>query len=109
MDQQCNIKVRLKNVDGDYLGFSAAGWLFTPERAQGAVFDYAEDHLADQLALLQQVQGIVLKPEPLEAAEIMETCDRCERMLVLLEMHFDGKQFLCPHCRGSVRTALPPW
>jgi hypothetical protein len=43
---------------------------------------------------------------PLMPIEFSERCDLCGRQLAALNVHFDGRQFLCPACRVH-RAATP--
>ena len=106
MDGRRVIKVRIANPQGDYLTVQSGQWGFTQDRVRAAVFDYLEDHVAEQLEIIQKTQGLILRPVPLDPGELYETCDRCEQMVMPFLMFFDGKELLCADCRS--RTGIVP-
>ena len=102
MNEQRVIKVRITNPAGDFLALQSGKWGFTPDQARAAVFDYVDDHVAEQLEIIQKTQGFVLTPVPLDPGEYFETCDKCEREVLPFMVFFDGKQFLCADCRNTL-------
>lgn len=101
MNERRILKVRLRNANGDYLAARGGQWEFDPDVRRAVVLDYLEDRVGQQLELLEKNLGLALQAVPLPPWEIYETCDRCECLLAPVETFFDGKEFLCPECRGS--------
>ncbi len=96
------IKVLIRNLDCEYLADRQKQWGLTRDRSQAAAFDYLQDRVEEILRALRRRRGLVLVAEAQDPAEAYEICDRCARRLTPLNMHFDGKRFLCPRC------ATPP-
>ena len=40
---------------------------------------------------------------PVAGQKVYESCDVCKGKFRPLMMFFDGKRFLCPHCRGTTK------
>ncbi len=103
------IKVRITNPAGEFLAVQNGHWGFTCDRDRGAVFDYQDDHVAEQLEIIQRTRGLELKAVRLEPGEFLERCDRCEREVLPFMAFFDGKEFLCLECqtKDGIRIAGP--
>jgi len=99
-DEFENVKVRLRDSDGKYLAADPNGWAFSADRAKAFVFDYFGDRIEDYLKSIAQVRGLVLRAAPVEPKELLETCDLCHQLVVPFNVFFDGRRFLCSHCRG---------
>ncbi|HOX56075.1 MAG TPA: hypothetical protein P5205_05070 [Candidatus Paceibacterota bacterium] len=99
LSEEPDIRVMLRNAQGNYLAQDDYGLYFTDTRTAALVFNYRSDCVADQLAILQKSQGIALAVEPVPPEEIYETCDRCNDLFMPFMTYFDGKQFLCADCR----------
>lgn len=95
-----DIRVMIRNAQGKYLAQDDYGLFFTADRFAAMVFSYRADNVADQLALLQKTQDVVLVAEPVPPEEIYERCDRCQDLFMPWMTYFDGRQFLCEECRG---------
>jgi hypothetical protein len=106
MNERRVIKVRIINPAGEFLAVRSGQWGFTPERARAAVFDYADDHVAEQIEIIHKAQGLVLKSVPLDPGEFYETCDRCAREVLPFMAFFNGKEFLCADCRSNLGSGL---
>ena len=96
-----DIKVFIRNAQGKYLSQDANGLFFTDNRSAALVFDYRSDSVQEQINLIGATHGIALAADPVPPEEIYETCDRCQDLFMPSMTFFDGKQFLCPDCRGS--------
>ncbi len=94
------IHVVLRNREGKYLTGQTGAWSFIERIEQARVFDYVADHIPEQLDLLERNHGIALAALPLDPRERYETCDRCGDRAFAFRMYFDGKEYLCPRCRG---------
>jgi hypothetical protein len=99
-----DIRVMVRNAKGQYLAQDDYGVFFTNDRAAAIVFNYQGDGVAQQLAALQETEGIALVAEPVPPEEIYERCDRCQDLFMPFMTYFDGKQFLCAECRGPRRA-----
>ncbi len=97
------IKVLIRSLDCEYLAGSKGRWGLTRDRSKAAAFDYLRDRVDEQLQTLRREQGLVLVAEAADPRDAYESCDRCARRGVPLNMQFDGKRFLCPHCAESPR------
>ena len=102
-----DIRVMIRNAQGNYLAQDDHGLFFTNNRSAAMVFYYRSDCVADQLEELQKTQGIALAAEPVPPEEIYERCDRCQDLFLPWMTYFNGKEFLCVDCRsrGSRRAA----
>ena len=94
-----DIRVMIRNAQGNYLAQDDYGLFFTNNRSAAMVFHYRSDCVADQLEELQETQGIALAAEPVPPEEIYERCDRCQDLFPPWMTYFDGKAFLCADCR----------
>ncbi len=94
-----DIKVFIRTPRGKYLAQDANGLFLTEDRSAAMVFNYRADRVLEQLATLQETQGVALAAEPVPPEEIYETCDRCKDLFMPFMTYFDGKQFLCADCR----------
>ena len=103
-NEQPIIKVVIRSLDCEYLVDKEGRWGLTRDRSKAAAFDYLRDRVEEQLQELRRKRGLVLVAEAQDPREAYETCDRCSRRLTPLNVHFDGKQFLCPCCAA---TSLP--
>jgi hypothetical protein len=99
MNDSSSIKVLIVNEDGQYLSGTATHWEFTEDRCRARVFDYAEDHVAEQLQLVRNAYQSVWIAVKLDPREAYEFCDRCGARMTATYAWFSGKQFLCPGCR----------
>lgn len=102
-----DIRVMIRNAQGNYLAQDEHGLFFTNNRLAAMVFFYRSDCVADQLEELHKTQGIALAAEPVPPEEIYERCDRCQDLFPPWMTYFDGQEFLCAECRspGSRRAA----
>ncbi len=96
------IKVLIVNQDGEYLAGTARQWEFTEDRTRAKVFDYVQDHVAEQINLVRKVHGMVWIAVRLDPSEAYEFCDRCGTRMTAWRAFFDGTHFLCPSCRGQM-------
>ena len=94
-----DIKVRIRNAEGNYLAGDSACCLFTPDCSKAILFDYLGDEIEQKLAFIARTQGLVLKAVPVEAKEFLETCDHCQRLIAPSQAFFDGVVFLCRACK----------
>ncbi len=101
MNDPDRTKVLIVNEEGQYLAGTATHWEFTEDRGRARVFDYALDHVADQIRLVKNAYGKVWIAVRLDPREAYEFCDRCGSRLVARTAFFDGRQFLCSHCRHA--------
>lgn len=99
MNESEAVKVLIVNEDGQYLAGTAAHWEFTEDRSLAKVFDYAQDHVAEQIRLVRRVYGKVWVAIRLDPSEAFEFCDRCGGRMTAVEGYFDGKQIFCLECR----------
>lgn len=97
------MKVRIRNQEGQYLAGGGHEFGFSADTAKALVFDYVGHQVADQLAIIRQTQGLALEIEEVDPKEILETCDKCARLVSPFNIGFDGRQFVCSEC-GSVPT-----
>ncbi len=93
------IKVLIVNEEGQYLSGTATHWEFTEDRTRARVFDYSQDHVAEQLQLVRKAYRAVWIAVKLDPKEAFEFCDRCGTRLASTLAWFTGKLFLCPTCR----------
>jgi len=93
------IKVVIVNEEGQYIAGSAHCWEFTEDRARAKVFDYVADHVAEQIKLVRNTQGIVWIAVRLDPSEVFEFCDRCGSRVAPADAFYSGKEFLCRTCR----------
>ncbi len=98
-----DFRVYIRDREGRYLARSSQGWGFTDDRSRAAVFLYVADQVAEQIARIGALQGLVLKEEPVPLHEIYETCDRCKEMAMPFMIHFEGNRFLCADCLRLIR------
>ncbi len=99
MKDSDGIKVLIVNEDGQYLAGTATHWEFTEDRTRARVFDYAQDHVADQLQLVRNAYQTIWIAVKLDPREAYEFCDRCGARMTATQAWFDGGHFLCPGCR----------
>ena len=103
-----DIKVRIRNADGNYLTGDSVRCCFTADCAKALLFDYVGDGIEQKLELIARTQGLILKAVPVEAKEFLETCDSCQRLIATSRAFFDGTVFLCPACkRRTKRREIP--
>jgi hypothetical protein len=95
------IKVLIVNEEGQYLAGTGTHWEFTEDRSRARVFDYQQDHVAQQIELVRAAYKTVWVAIRLDPREAYEFCDRCGSRMVSTRAYFDGKQFLCPLCRAQ--------
>jgi hypothetical protein len=93
------IKVLIVNEEGQYLAGTATHWEFTEDRTKARVFDYVNDHVAEQIDLVRKAHGTVWAAIKLDPREAYEFCDRCGCRMMAFQAFFDGKWFLCSDCR----------
>ena len=62
--------------------------------------------MAKQIELVRNAHGIIWAAIRLDPGEAYEFCDRCGCRMQACVAFFDGKQFLCPDCKG-IAEALP--
>lgn len=101
MNEPERIKVLIVNEEGQYLAGTATHWEFTEDRSRARVFDYWQDHVADQIRLVKNAYGNAWIAVRLDPREAYEFCDRCGSRMMARMAFFDGRQFLCPHCRDA--------
>lgn len=101
MSESETIKVLIVNEEGHYLAGTAMHWEFTEDRCRARVFDYQQDQVAEQIRLVRNVYGKVWVAVRLAPREAYEFCDRCGARMLSFNAFFDGKQFLCRHCRAK--------
>lgn len=94
-------KVLIINEDGLYLSGTASHWEFTEERTRARVFDYIQDHVAEQLQLVRNAYQTIWIAVKLDPHEAYEFCDRCGARMTALQARFTGNQFLCPGCHEA--------
>jgi len=99
MNDPAAIKVLIVNEEGQYLAGTAAHWEFTEDRSVAKVFDYLQDHVADQIRLVRRAYGKVWVAVRLDPSETFEFCDRCGGRMSAVEAFFDGQQFFCTDCK----------
>ena len=92
------MKVRIRNQEGKYLAGAAADLGFSDDSSKALVFDYFGHHVAEQLQIIRQTQGLALEVEEVDPKEILETCDACARLVSPFRIAYDGKRFLCMEC-----------
>ena len=107
MTETEDIKVRIRNADGNYLTGDSMRCFFTADCAKAMLFDYVADAIEQKLELIARTQGIVLKAVPVEAKEFLETCDHCQRLVPPSNAFFDGTVFLCRACKRRARRHEP--
>jgi len=95
-----DVRVMIRNEQGNYLAQDDYGLFFTNDRSAAMVFSYRADCVAQQLEQLQKARGIALAVEPVPPEEIYEHCDRCQDLFMPWMVYFDGRQFLCADCRS---------
>ena len=105
MSETAPIKVLIINEHGQYLTGTGTHWEFTDERQRAKVFDYAADHVEDQLRIVRRAHGLVWSAVRLDPREAYEFCDRCGTRIMAVRAFFDGQQFLCRECREQQHTA----
>ena len=91
-------RVLIQNPSGKFLAGDATDWFFTDDRSAARIFNYAADHVAEQLELIRRTHGLLLEAVPVPALEIYEMCDRCKEFFMPFMIFFDGKKFLCADC-----------
>ena len=101
MTQSAVTKVLIVNQDGQYLAGTARQWEFTEDRSRAKVFDFAQDHVAEQIALVRKAHGMVWIAVKLDPREAYEFCDRCGTRSLPMHTYFDGIQFLCRDCKDG--------
>ena len=92
------MKVRIRNSDGKYLAGKDTGWGFSEDSSKALVFDYVAHHVAEQLEIIRQAQGLCLEAVEVDPKEVLESCDACQRLISPFNVVFDGKNFLCREC-----------
>lgn len=97
-DSPPHMKVRIRNQEGKYLAGGSAEIGFSDDCTKALVFDYFGHHVAEQLQIIQQTQGLALEVEEVDPKEILETCDQCARLVSPFGVAYDGKRFLCSDC-----------
>jgi hypothetical protein len=95
-----NLKVRIRNAEGNYLTGDFKSLWFTDDPLKALVFDYWRHQVAQQIENLKEEIGITLEAEPIDPKEIYETCDGCNRLGMPFDLAFDGNRFLCDDCKG---------
>ncbi len=105
MNESETIKVLIVNEDGQYLAGTAAHWNFTEDRSLAKVFDYAKDHVVEQIRLVRRVYGTVWVAIRLDPSETFEFCDRCGGRMSSVEAFFTGREFFCNDCRSRAVPA----
>ena len=95
-----DIRVMIRNAQGNYLAQDEHGLFFTNNRSAAMVLYYQSDCVADQLEELHKTQGIALAAEPVPPEEIYERCDQCHDLFPPWMTYFDGTRFLCADCRS---------
>ena len=105
--QPPDIRVFIRNAGGKYLAQDNNGLFLTDDRSAALIFNYQSDRVQEQIELIHKTHNVALAADPVPAAEIYETCDRCKDLFMPFMTYFDGKQFLCADCRkrGSGRSA----
>lgn len=98
------MKVLIVNQDGQYLAGTAREWEFTEDRTRAKVFDYIQDHVAEQINLVRKVHGMIWIAVRLDPRETYEFCDRCGSRTLPANAYFDGKQFLCRDCQRDTEA-----
>jgi hypothetical protein len=99
MSKLRNIKVRIRNAEGQYLTGNAVHYWFSADFTRALVFDYVADEVEARLALIAKTQGLALNAVPIEPKEFLEMCDQCNRMVAPAKAFFDGTVFLCGSCK----------
>jgi hypothetical protein len=99
-----DIRVMVRNAQGQYLAQDSGGVFFTGDRSRAAIFDLEGDQVEEQLSIIRETEGEVLLAEPVPLEELYERCDRCKDVFTPLMILFDGKRFLCADCRNAVRS-----
>ena len=92
------VKVRIRNSEGKYLAGKDTGWGFSDDQSKAIVFDYIAHHVAEQLDILRESQGLYLEAVQVDPKEVLETCDTCKRMVSPFSVVFDGNTFTCYEC-----------
>ena len=92
------MKVRIRNSEGKYLAGKEAGWGFSEDASKAIVFDYLAHHVAQQLEILREAQGVYLEAVEVDPREVLETCDTCKKLVSPFSVVFDGKTFSCLEC-----------
>ena len=92
------MKVRIRNSEGKFLAGKEAGWGFSEDESKAIVFDYVAHHVAEQLEIIRESQGLRLEAVEVDPKEVLEVCDACNRLLSPFNVVFDGKSFLCREC-----------
>jgi hypothetical protein len=95
------MKVRIRNPEGKYLAGKDAEWGFSEDSSKALVFDYARHHVAEQLEIIRQSQGLTLEAVEVDPKEVLESCDACHQLFSPFNVIFDGKTFLCRECRSK--------
>ena len=93
-----DIKVFIRNEQGNYLAQDDNGLYFSQDRSRAVILNYRTDQVEQQLETIRRAQGLVLVPEPVPPEDIYETCDRCKELFLPPMTYFDGKTFLCLDC-----------
>ena len=92
------MKVRIRNSEGKYLAGKDTGWGFSEDASKAIVFDYVAHHVAEQLEILRESQGVYLEAVEVDPKEVLECCDACKRLVSPFSVVFDGHSFLCLEC-----------
>ena len=92
------MKVRIRNSEGKYLAGKETGWGFSEDASKAIVFDYVAHHVAEQLEIIRESQGLHLEAVQVDPQEVLETCDGCKRLLSPFSVLYDGDAFLCHEC-----------
>ena len=105
LDAPLDIKVFIRNAQGNYLAEDDNGLYFSQDRSRAIILNYRTDQVEQQLETIRRAQGLVLMPEPVPPEEIYETCDRCKELFLPLMTYYDGKTFLCLDCLSRSRSS----
>ncbi len=106
MARRRDIRVVLRSPTGQYLAGGETGWEYTHNLAEAAVFNYLADRIETQLETIRKSHGLELEAVHVAAAELCETCDRCNEPVLPTVAFFNGKQFLCPDCSGDAPMSM---
>jgi hypothetical protein len=100
-DSLPDLRVMIRNADGNYLANDANGLFFTNDRSRAALFNFQADRVQEQIEIIRRTEGMVLVAEPVPPEEIYETCDKCKELFMPSMTFFDGNRFLCADCRTT--------
>lgn len=101
---------RLRATDGTYLARADKGFTCTPQKERAATFEteYGLRQTREILKVFGAELGTELTIDELTEVEQFEFCDACGQFARPTDLHFNGRTFLCVHCRAQGARAKSP-